>query len=174
MQPQEAIEERVRAAAKRGASGVTSSGQVIADAVDEAVRRWENAEMEKRTIGNWEGWSFRIGANAARKLQRKWLATQSDAKTLKGPSSARQIAWELSADEGLSDFRSRTASQRRILRAHLARKKNLLRGRQYEVVLKMLEPGMSYHRAAKDLGMERSNVRRSFRSALERISLRSK
>lgn len=59
---------KVVAAARRGASSVMRDSQMVADATEVALHRYEEALIAGKHVGNWLGWAFRTGANAAKKL----------------------------------------------------------------------------------------------------------
>lgn len=127
--------------------------------------------IRKKQVADWEAWAYRIGAHAARKLD----SALADTANSSDQSPLRQDAVNATeSHEEASELRSMRVAAKRVLRAHLARKHNLLRGRQLEVVLKLAQPNMSLHRAAKEIGMARPNLRRAFRSALRRIQQRKK
>lgn len=147
----------VRCAAQAGARTITTLRQVVEDASDSAVERWERQVMAGKQPRDIERWAFRVGMNAARSGL--------------GCLTAAEVGQLHKNTESL-DFASAAGipgAARRLLRAQVARQRKKLRGRQMEVALKLCEPGMSLHRAARELGMDRSNVRRSLRSALERL-----
>jgi DNA-directed RNA polymerase specialized sigma24 family protein len=153
--------QTVRQAAARGARSVTHLVQVIDDAVAIASERWEDAVLRNKSLVRLAAWAFRVGANAARRI------LGGTAVSLRGASAAVEMASradEAVNREGIHPQLGRMALRRRVLSA----KKKLV-GRQLEVVLKLCEPEMSFHRAAKELGMHRWSVRRSFFSALRRL-----
>lgn len=148
----------VRRSASSGARSVTRSSAIVQDAVEQAVSRWEVAILTDKPIPDLRAWAFRVGANAALKLlaRRRTRELRGNDPAGEGPGS------EASAEE---------TSRRQALRMHLAKAKGRLRGRQHDVLRKMLEDGMTYRRAARELGMTPGNVRRSFRSGLVRLRL---
>ncbi len=171
MEEDERMEEVIRRAAARGARTCTRSRQTIDDAARFAIERWEDAVIRKKHIADWEAWAYRIGTNAARKLGQVQADTgSSTAESALGQAAARPAQ----GHEDAAETRSMRVTAKRILRAHLTRNQNLLRGRQLEVVLKLAQPNMSLHRAAKEIGMARPNLRRAFRSALRRLKQRSR
>jgi DNA-directed RNA polymerase subunit N (RpoN/RPB10) len=154
--------QRIRRSAEAGARTVTWRRQVVADAGDAAVQQWENAVLAGRCLANAEAWAYRVGANAARTL----LAGPA----IRRPGGRRQFDVEVTG--ALMDPRCRGTLPlvaRAELRTLLRRRRGSLVGRQWEVVQKLTEPGMSLHRAAKELGMDRTSLRRCFRSALRRL-----
>jgi hypothetical protein len=148
------LQTLVERSARRGASAVTRDRQLIADAVTFALERWEDAALAGKHVANWSAWAQRIGANAARRLS--------------GRRSRRAASHEPNVVSGEAGVRS-TAEQRAHLRAGLSVLGGLLRGRQRQVLEKLIEPDMTFHRAARELGMERHAVRRSFHSGAARL-----
>lgn len=144
----------IRAAATRGARSITSRSQVVADAVDVAMERWAAAAIASRPIVDWEAWVGRVAANAAKRLAaaKKRVPVPLD-------HAAAQILVAATVP----------ALERRRLRRAILRRQEVLTGKQLEVVLKLCEPGMTLHRAARELAMDRSNLRRTFRAALWRL-----
>lgn len=167
-------EGMVRSAALRGARSVTRSRQMQEDAVAYSMERWEEAVMRGKHVSRWEAWARRTGANAAKRLASRHRLPSAKSEGLDAglvTAALDDVDGQFQADargDGVKEA-TNVAMCRRLLRAHLAQKKNLLRGRQLEVVLKMSVQGMSFHRAAKELAMPRCNVRRSFRSAIRRL-----
>jgi DNA-directed RNA polymerase specialized sigma24 family protein len=154
--------ECVRMAARRGASAVTADHGLVADAVDFAIHQWEELVVRERTVRDLAAWAFRVGANAAKRLG------PSRRRTSGRPLEELPEAVEFEAD---AESTARSQACRRVLRAWLSRHgKILTRGRQLEVARKMALPGMTYHRAAKELRMDRSNLRRTFRRAIEHLA----
>ncbi|MCU0867332.1 MAG: sigma-70 family RNA polymerase sigma factor [Planctomycetes bacterium] len=120
--------------------------------------------MATKAIRDGERWAYRVAANAARSIARREAASIA---------TVAMVESAFEAPDGLHapcDNGKVAEASHRVLRAMLARRRNLLRGRQLEVTLKMTERGMTFHRAAKELGMTRYNVKRSFRSALRRLA----
>lgn len=144
----------VRAGAAAGARTVCQQRQAIDDAISQAVEQWEKACMQARPIGDWFAWARRVGSHAAKRAAKRDRVVLLDAR-LRDPVSAQ--------------FGGIAADERECLLAMLADRGRCLRGRQFDVVMKLIEPQMSIHRAAKELGMARFCVRRSFRSALQRF-----
>ena len=163
MEEQENNETLVRRAAQQGARSVTTRRQLVEDVVVFTIERWENAQLRGRTVANWRAWAFRVAANAAKRL-----ASERRPESLQATIA---LVHEASAAHAERAHQTGTGGRsiRRLLRAHLAQKKKLLRGRQLEVLLKMAEPNMSFHRAAKELAMNRSNLSRTFKSAMRRL-----
>ena len=161
--------EAVRRAAARGAFSTTKLRQVVEDAVDQAVSQWGKLVMRGGGPKDLAKWAFRVGVNAAKAIGRRTVPAYVKAEDEDSePSVLLEDAEEsraLIADLDLN-------AARRVLRAQLARQKNNLAGRQFEVANKMTEPGMTLHRAAKELGMDRRSLKRSFRSALVRLRRR--
>ncbi len=156
----EDVEREIRRAAKRGATAVTARRQVTADAVEMTIARWQDALLQRKEVADWEAWAYRVGANAAKKLA-----------THRGAAVESAVPLEhLAATDRPSATSPLSGTQRLRLRAQILDRKHHLVGRQLQVLLKLCEPGMSLHRAAKELGMPRFNVRRAFRSGLRRIS----
>jgi DNA-directed RNA polymerase specialized sigma24 family protein len=155
---------RVARPATRGARAATGSNQDVADAVAATIERWEDATIRRKLLRNPEGWAFRVAANFIRSGCRKQVQPTGGGSTFD-----RVDANERGVDDRPESSRS-LDDQRQLVAAFLARHQRLLRGRQWEVILKMTDPSMSLARAAKELGMDRANLRRTFRSALARIA----
>lgn len=147
--------DAMRAAATRGARSITSRTQVVADAVEVAMERWAAAAMSRKSILDWQAWVGRVAANAAKRL-----ATAARRVPL---SPSRQAAAKIPLASTLP------ALERRRLRRAILRRQEVLAGRQLEVVLKLCEHEMTLHRAARELAMDRANLRRTFRAALRRL-----
>ena len=151
-------EALVRDAARRGAISVTTDPQVCADATEHAMACWVDAILRRKPVADWCAWAFRCAANAAKRMGRR----RRDGRSMRlsedveepGPSEDRR-----------TDPRTREALRQAILGA-----RRFLRGRQSEVLLKLCEPGMSLHRAARELRMDRSALRRSFQTGMARLS----
>lgn len=159
MDETETVLPGVKRSAAAGARTMTRSESIVQEAMMVAVERWEAAVLAKKPVANWGAWAFRVGVNAARKLlgTTKVIRVLAD-ETLQCLPEGR-VASAVVA----------TAAQRRRLRRQLRARRHLLRGRQYEVLMTMTGSGMTFRGAAKKLGMTRGNVRRSFRSGLERL-----
>jgi hypothetical protein len=112
-----------------------------------------------------ERWAFRVGANAAKASGIRRLVVHVEPQD---PDLDLPVILEDGDEIPSADLRV----ARRLLRAQLERQKKNLVGRQFEVASKMCEDGMTLHRAAKELGMDRKSLRRSFRSALVRLKRR--
>ena len=148
----------VERSARRGAAAVTRNRQLVDDAAAFALERWEDAVLYGKQVSNLGAWAFRIGMNAAKRLasRRTRQATNIDAAMI---CAQPEVASALDEE------------QRAHLRTGLSAVGSLLRGRQRQVLSKLLEDGMTFHRAAKDLGMERHALRRSFHSGTVRLGL---
>lgn len=153
----------VRRAALRGARSVSNRRQVVEDAVLRTVERWEEAVLKGKQLPGLSAWCFRVAANAARRSLSGRVRRFGEGEDVVTPTSVARDGEEASGNLGFD------AGFRRTLLANLKRLENLLRGRQYEVLRKMAESGMTQARAAKDLGMDRANLRRAFRSGLARL-----
>jgi DNA-directed RNA polymerase specialized sigma24 family protein len=157
MEELESIEGVVEAAAKRGATSVSSDRQLIADAMEHTRACWVTAVLREKHVADWGAWAFRVAANAAKRI-RKTRSKQRKA----GLEEAVCLLAPAKNPKSLVELRAK-------LRAKIIARKEKLIGRQCEVLLKLCEPGISYHRAAKELGMDRSSLRRSFRSGVKRM-----
>lgn len=153
------IADLVRRAALQGARSFTSRRQVVQDATTLTIERWEQATIRGKQVANWEAWAFRVAANAAKRAIIVLTTAQTNTS---------------SGSEFISDappgHRRRNNLNRRRLREVIILNRHQLTGRQFEVALKLCEPGMSLHRAAKELLMDRRSLRRSFRSAIARLT----
>lgn len=154
MEDLEKIERAVVAGAKRGACSGSTDRQVIADAIDCALARWIDAVLHEKSVADWGAWAFRVACNAAKRI-----------------SGLRARRREVGLDEDArasdySGFRRVDGKSHEELQARIRASRSRLIGRQCEVLLKLCEPEMSIHRAAKELGMDRSALRRSFKSGL--------
>ena len=148
-------EANVLRAAESGASCATRELQVVRDAVDRTLQQWR---ARRDTIADPEAWAFRVAKNAARKLGRQF-GCRADPRPCEilDALPARAVRASVSPDE------------RECIRQSITVNKEKFRGRQVEVALKLTEPQMSLRRAAEELGMERCNLKRSFRGALKRL-----
>lgn len=142
----------VESNARRGAMAVTHSAQVVRDAVETTVVRWYSVAMHGRHPGSLMAWAYRVGANAAKK------AGASRASSRKWTRLPEELAWN-------EDGAGLPAGLIEAIE-HIRRLARSFRGRQYSVLRKMAEPGMTLHRAARDLRMDRHSLRRSFHSGL--------
>ncbi len=160
MEDLENIERAIEAGAKRGACSTSTDRQVIADAIEHTRVCWVDALLGKKRVSDWGAWSFQVAANAAKRI-----------------GGVRAKRGEVGLDKAVrasesSGNRRVDARSRQSLRLRISSKKSLLIGRQCEVLLKLCEPEMSFHRAAKELAMDRTALRRSFKSGMERLKNR--
>ncbi|MBL8747565.1 MAG: hypothetical protein JNK78_00285 [Planctomycetes bacterium] len=144
----------VEAAAKRGAMHLTRNHQIVSDAADDTVRQWEQAILSGKTIQSLAAWAFKVAQHRVRRLGGRRGTLTLDAGDLDGSHPGAPYDGPLPAGE------------QREIRAALVEMRLRLRGRMFEVVSKLLEPDMSLHRAARDLGMDRKSLKRSFERAL--------
>lgn len=158
----------VRKAAVRGARSATSSRQLQDDAVTYTVERWEEAVLRSKCVCRPSAWAYRTAANAVRRMAKDLRRFANEVELPSWNLVVEPSTDVVDADPGFTP-NTGDACWRRALRARLSANKMCLRGRQREIVLKMAEVGMSFHRAAKELAMPRFNVRRTFRSALRRL-----
>ena len=160
--------DEVRRAALRGARTVTKMRQAIADSADHAVAQWSKAVTGGRGMpGKLEAWAFRVGANAAK--------VNAARMPPGGMAPDGQVSWAISLPEDEEVSLARIAEigrARQILRAQLKLHRRKLVGRQFEVACRLCRSGMTLHRAAKELGMDRTSLRRSFHAALRRLKAR--
>jgi DNA-directed RNA polymerase specialized sigma24 family protein len=159
----------VAAAAGQGARSVTRGRQIVADATVNTVQRWESIVLRGRAIADLESWARHVGANEAKRLLAR--SRTCSRWTVDGHAPEATVDTEVVApgEDCASDGGCIRLPQR-VERRELARWKKILRGRQFEVVARMLQPGMTLGRAAQELRMDRANVRRSLRSALARMN----
>lgn len=145
-------------AARRGARSVGATTQVADDAAEHAFVAWTAAVLRDRAIVDVRAWAFRVGANAARRLagQRARLRT-----------SATRAPRQAAAAGGAHALFG--ARDRARLQALLAAHASAFCGRQLEVLEHLLQTQDSFHAAARALGMDRSSLRRSFHSGLQRL-----
>lgn len=150
--------QQVQRAARRGAKSMTESPALIDLAEEEAIHGFEQAVLAGRAICNLASWAFAVGKNAVR----------SHSRTRGRPA-------KLDADR-LVDAHPASGPQggpppvsRRRLGTWLRRHREHLRGNQFKVC-QVLAAGASYHAAARLLGMDRTNLKRTFRSALRRLA----
>lgn len=143
-------------AAEQGARNVTRSKQVVADAVEAVLVRWEVALRTGKHLRNLKAWASRVAANQAKRIWRRLAPNES-----LRPDPDREGTPSRVVPEGTEDHA--------MLLRSIECSRETLRGRQFDVILKLSEPGMTLHRAAKELGMDRKSVRRSFHSALARL-----
>lgn len=160
--------EAVRRAAQQGARSVSRGRQCLADAVAATVDRWEDAVLRGRTIVDLERWAFRVAANSARAIAARARSRRERNGAMDPGAIDEPLSRLLIQETGEAPVGN---AKRRVLHALLARRGKCLRGRQLEVVLLLARPGMTFHRAAKELAMARFNVKRAFRSALRRLSM---
>lgn len=158
MRGAEDFEPLIRRAARSGAASVTGSRQLVADALQWTLDRWQDALIAGKEIPDPGAWAYKVAQNAAKRIGGK----------------GRPVC--LPADVAAADLDAVTLSDcdRDSLRATLVSKMEFLRGAQARVLIKMCESSMSFHRAAKELGMKRWSVQRSFRSALRRLERESR
>jgi DNA-directed RNA polymerase specialized sigma24 family protein len=142
-----------------GARTVTTQRQVAEDAGVKAVQQWEQALLANKRITQLAAWAFRVGQNAARQIASRRRSTlEVDLLSVHAAAREDDQPPPALADQGRVNVAG-------LLEEHA----HLLRGRQAEVVRKLSERGMSFHQAARELGMHRCNVKRTFRSALKRL-----
>jgi len=155
----------ILAAAARGARRVTRGQQVVADAAVNTVQRWESVVLRGRAIADLESWASRVGANEAKRLLARSRPYTNRSVDGHAPDASVDIEAVAPGEDCVPDGGG-AGLPRPAEGRELARWKKILRGRQFEVIARMLRPGMTLSRAAKELGMDRTNVRRSWRSAL--------
>jgi DNA-directed RNA polymerase specialized sigma24 family protein len=166
MQPDPEQHEAILLAARRGALAITKQPAIVEDAAGETLDRWHDAMLRNRSVSDWPAWAYAVARNAAKRL----LSRQHRAAVPLHDGLVEATA----SSQDPADGDHIPPEVRRALANYLASKSNLLRGRQLEVVLKLAEPDMTYRRAAKELCMPRFNLKRSFRSALRRLSASDK
>jgi hypothetical protein len=145
--------EEVRRAAERGASTRSHFRRAIHEAGEKAVEAFEMVVLAGRSLGDASHWAFRVGqhaAIAASKLARRHECLAEHHRVARPPGEAPA-----------EHLRHRSLPQGWETRLT---KKQLL------VVTKLLEPGVSLGRAAKDLAMDRSGMRRTFHRAIARLA----
>jgi DNA-directed RNA polymerase specialized sigma24 family protein len=147
-----ALTKSVLTHARRGARSVTRYPQVIEDAVDSTLERWEDALLKHKVIADAEGWAYRVASNAAKRI---------GASRKRRSPSANDVPTQ---DERPYYFGSEWTKED-LLDAVL-RMRQFFRGRQFEVISLLCRDCPSFHAAAKSLRMDRSNFRRTFKSAL--------
>lgn len=148
----------ILAAARRGARSVGATAQIAADAAERAFVAWSAAVLRNRSILDANAWAFRVGANAARRIAGHG-AKHRGSRVLAVLASNRSGG----AHAAFGD------RERARLRALLAAHGNALRGRQLEVLEHLLQAQASFHAAARALRMDRTSLRRSFQSGLQRL-----
>jgi DNA-directed RNA polymerase specialized sigma24 family protein len=151
-------------AARRGASSVARDLALVSAATESALERFENALLSGKRVGDWVGWAFRVGANAAKKLATRRRAPAGRAS----PSAWLESRSEPGTEDHPED-RPDAESVRAAVAALQENRSGALTSWQAMVLQKLLVPGMTFHRAARELGKDRSNVKRSFRRALARV-----
>lgn len=147
----------VEAGARRGAASVTRDRQLVADAIEWTVSAWEDAVLRRKVVRDWGGWAFRTSANAAKRLGRR-----------RRPPDHEELGQRWHTDSRATDQIAPRSPGR--TRAVILAGSHILVGRQLQVLLHMCIPGMTLHRAARELGMDRTALRRSFQSGLVRLA----
>ena len=142
---------------------MTFRRQLVVDAVDRVVTKWEDATLSGKVIKDWKAWAFRVAINAVKQIA-------AAHRKLIDPTDRALDAAELDGTT-ISGFQSRGlgAATRRTLLAAIRERRDFLVGRQCEVMVKLCGSDMSLHRAAKELGMSRYNLKRTFQSGLKRL-----
>lgn len=144
----------VEANARRGAMAVAHSAQTVRDAVERTVVRWYSMSIQGRQPGNLMAWAYRVGANAAKKEAGR-IVRSSTQRWRRLPEYLDSMHAGAGLPSGLIEAIE-----------HIHRLARCFRGRQYSVLRKMAEPGMTLRRAARELRMDRHSLRRSFHSGL--------
>ena len=152
--------KQVRQAATHGAASITKVRQIIADAASSAVPRFGDAILRGKPVEDWSAWAFRVGANAAKVIG---AAGRRRGETALPPQLDDSPKFH-------SGTRRVTDREREAMRAEILAKKSVLIGRQVEVLLKLTEPNMSLHRAAQEIGMDRTALRRSLKAGMARLA----
>lgn len=152
----------VEKSAHAGAKSATDRIQVVRDAVEHTVNVWTLAVLGHHEIENPKSWAFRVGQNAARKLAALNAKTEFWEHATEGMKHEPSVA-RVEPNVAPGDV---TADQ---LKAMIASMVSQLTLNQCAVGSKMCEPGMTLHRAAKELGKDRSDVRRTWKSLLARL-----
>jgi DNA-directed RNA polymerase specialized sigma24 family protein len=144
--------------AREGARAASARRQVVEDAVLKVVELWENrATGGGFPIHDLAGWAYRVGRNAARRLGRAAGRTPPTS----APRACEPEVRDAHADEHADGVRATLAAA--LAAGHMTE-------RQRAVVSKVLEPGMTLHRAAKELEMDRSHLRRTLRRAARTLA----
>jgi len=127
--------------------------------------------MRGAKVDNLAAWAFRVGVNAARKLARRSGKLRSGLSELELRITSLRGFEE---SEGISDVVTASSRSpaigRQELRHVIAEKKEILTRKQFLVAMKLCEPDMSLHGAAKALGMDRSGLRALFQRALAALA----
>ena len=132
----------IERAAMRGAQSVTNDPQMVRDAAIVALERWEDALVSGKSIRDAHAYVARVAANAAKRL----AVTRKRTVHL-GLDSPAIDAAAASTAKPTSDH-AEEAGQGPQLDVALPGLHQLLRGRQAEVMQKLLLPDMSIRRAA--------------------------
>ena len=144
---------------------MTRDRQLIDDATESAVAKWGLAITRGKRIQNWVAWAFRVGQNAAKRLGAKRVLVL-DASVVE--VGADPVSVELDSHDP-----EWVANLRELLGAALALVPRVLTPTMLVVVEKICEPGMTKHRAARELGMDRTSFKRSLARATRRLRLAS-
>ena len=153
-------------AAERGAGSVTKARQRIADASQTALDRWQDATLAGKVILDPEAWVFRVAANAAKRLG-KQLRHLPDLDDLAEDSEEHGPALALEVDDAPHDLRKLLSEA--APHAYMRQQIRQLSRKQIRVVEHLSLPGMTFRRAAKELGMDRSGLRRMYGRALRSL-----
>jgi DNA-directed RNA polymerase specialized sigma24 family protein len=160
----------VRRAAAAGAREVTWRRQVIADAMDAAEARFVDAFVARGDAGieNLQAWARTVGANRARQLlRRRKVIVVDDFEAVVEATMAEKRGESPAGGARPAELEA----MRLRIRELAVRHRGDLRGREFEVVMKLVErDGMTFHLAANELGMDRSNLKRCLRSAAKRLA----
>ncbi len=153
-------------AATRGARSVTNACQRIADASQAALDRWQDATLAGKEILDPEAWVFRVAANAAKRLggQPRSLPSLGDPRD---GSEGRSMPAPSDEDDTPHDLRKLLGDG--PSQAYMRQQIHRLSRKQMRVVEHMCLPGMTFRRAAKELAMDRSGLRRMYARALKNL-----
>ncbi len=123
------------------------------DAVDATRSIWIRRILEDDEPADASAWAFRVAVNHVKRV---------------GSGALAYAEAGLAVDEQSGSV----PGSREKLRSRFRHMRKKLTPVQARVVEKLAEPGMSKHRAAKELGMDRSNLRRAFQRALTTLGQR--
>ena len=156
--------EVVHSAARRGAAAATRIQQWVSDAAEEAVALWQQRGAESPRIRQLERWAYRVGRNLAKRIAARLRRSVSTSE-FEAESTAMLDRTETACRAGDLAPQSDT----KHLREHLLLYKSNLTPRQFEVAWISTNPGLSTHKAACALGIDRSNFRRTLQRAVKRL-----
>jgi DNA-directed RNA polymerase specialized sigma24 family protein len=163
------LEEAVRCAAEAGARSVASSLQVVRDAAQRVVEKWQDRKWRGEPVEKAEGWAWRVGRNEAiRRCRGNCMGRGKEAGYDPAPGTRSRNQGGEGERGAAGCWTPDLEAALPIVESLLTQMESLLTQQERTVVESVREKG-TLNAAAKALGMDRSNLRRVFRRVLRKL-----